>query len=142
MKNIYGLLFVGIFLGVLLSSCASTSNSKIVVFEDKTISRAHKELGPVTITQELDESGADMLQGLAQYISRDGRVSSNIPPAMKASLDAKMTKYKETAFADLAKKAKEYGADAVIGAEYTYTPPFITFSKKALITAKGTMIEY
>lgn len=130
------------FLMAVMIGCASGSNSKVLVMEDKSITRKHEIIGPVSISQELDETGADMLQGLAQYISRDGRVSSNIPPEMKASLDAKMAKYKESAFEALSKKAKEYDADAVIAAEYTYTPPFITFSRKAMITAKGTMVKY
>jgi|GEM_PF-1571548 len=144
MKNAYGLLFTGIFFGAFLIGCASTSSStsKIVVWEEKEIARKHEVLGPVSITQELDASGTEMIQGLAQYLSRDGRVSSNMPPDMKAALDAKMAKYRESAFDALAKKAREYDADAVIAAEYTYTPPFVTFSKKAMINAKGTMIKY
>ncbi len=131
-----------IFLLAVMAGCASNSKTKVLVMEDKGISRPHKTLGPVSITQEKEESNADMVQGLAQYFSRDGRVSANMPPEMKAALDAKAVKYKESAFEALSKKAKEYGADAVIAAEYTYTPPFITLSKKATITAKGTMIEY
>ncbi len=129
-----------VFLAVFMTACASAS--KIVVWEDKDISRKHEILGPVSISQELDESSGDMIQGLAQYLSRDGRVSSNMPPEMKVALDNKLAKHKESAFEALAKKAKKYDADAVIAAEYTYTPPFVTFSRKAMITAKGTMIKY
>ena len=131
-----------VFLLTAMIGCASSSNSKVLVMEDKEISRKHAVVGPVSISQQLDESGTDMIQGLAQYLSRDGRVSSNMPPEMKAALDAKMAKYKDTAFEALSKKAKEYGADAVIAAEYTYTPPYVTLSPKATITAKGTMIKY
>ncbi len=133
---------IAIFLLAVMAGCATNSNAKVLVLEDKEISRSHKVLGPVSISQEIEETNMDMMQGLAQYFSRDGRVSDNMPPEMKAALDAKIAKYKETAFEALSQKAKEYGADAVIAAEYTYTPPFITLTKKAVITAKGTMIEY
>ncbi len=131
-----------IFLLAMMIGCASTPNSKVLVMEDKEIARKHNVIGPVSISQELDGSGTDTIQGLAQYLSRDGRVSANMPPEMKAALDAKMAKYKDVAFEALSKKAKEYGADAVIAAEYTYTPAYINLSPKASITGKGTMIKY
>ena len=61
---------------------------------------------------------------------------------MKAMLDEKRAQYKENIFDKLGQKAKEYGADAVIGAQYTYTPPFVSFSDKAHVTASGTMVRY
>jgi uncharacterized protein YbjQ (UPF0145 family) len=61
---------------------------------------------------------------------------------MKAALEVKREKYKEMIFEKLGKKAQEYEADAVIGAEYTYIPPYASFSTKATVMAKGTMIQY
>ena len=125
---------------VLLAGCASTQ--KLMVWEAKEIDRPHKVIGPVAISEEMAESKEEMIQGIAGFISRDGRVSAQIPPEMKAALDIKRQKYKEIIFDKLADKAREYGADAVIGAEYTYIPAYVTFSSKATVTAQGTMIKY
>lgn len=138
LKNISAIFLLAVMIG-----CASTNpNAKVLVLEDKEVSQKHTVLGPVSITQEVEETNVDMAQGLAQYFSRNGLLSGALPPEMKAALDAKIAKYKETAFEALSKKAKESHADAVIAAEYTYTPPFVNLTKKATITAKGTMIKY
>ncbi len=133
-----------IVLGVLLTvGCASTGGSaKPVIWETATISRANEVVGPVSVREEVTESTAEMLGGLADYISRDGRVSDVIPADTKAALEAKTLKYKEMIFEKLSQKAKEYGADAVIGATYHYVPAYIALSKKSVVTAEGTMVKY
>ena len=47
---------------------------------------------------------------------------------------------KEMIFEKLGAKAKEYGANAVIGADYIYVPAYASFSTKATVSAKGTMV--
>ena len=127
-------------IAALLSGCATTS--KVVIWETKEIPRAYEVIGPVSVTEQVSESTAEMIQGLAGFISRDGRVSSQIPPEMKVILDARRDKYKEMIFEKLEAKAKPYRADAIIGAEYFYLPPYASFSTQATVSAKGTMVKY
>ena len=128
---------------VLITACATTPATKIVVWETTDVQRAHEVLGPVSINEQMAESSEDMVQGLAGFISKDGRVSDQVPPEMKAALEIKKERYKEMIFTKLGEKArKDYGADAVIGAEYTYIPAFVSLSTKATVSAKGTMIKY
>ena len=124
--------------------CASTpkGSAKVIVWETSDIPRSHQVLGPVSVSEEIKESTGDTIQGLAGFISGDGRISDKIPEDMKKALEVKRMKYKEMIFDKMADKAKEYGADAVIGAEYTYVPPYATFSSKATVQAEGTMVEY
>ncbi len=131
-----------IMLFILATGCATTRPSKIVVWETTNISRAHDVIGPVSVSDTFVESREDAIQGLAAFITRDGRVSDKIPPDMKIALDVKRERYKEKIFDKLAAKAKEYDADAVIGAEYAYVPPYATFSTKATVIARGTMVKY
>ena len=128
-------------LGLFLASCASTS-AKPIIWETDTIERAYNVLGPVSVSEEFTESNEDMIQGLAGFISKDGHVSGQVPPDMQKALDIKRLKYKERIFDKLALRAKEYKADAVINAEYNYIPPFVTFSKNAMVMAQGTMVKY
>lgn len=140
MKNKILLLFVS---AVLISACATTPATKIVVWETADVQRAHDVLGPVSINEQMAESSEDMIQGLAGFISKDGRVSDQIPAEMKIALEIKNEKHKEMIFEKLGAKArKDYGADAVIGAEYVYIPAFVSLSTKATVSAKGTMIKY
>ena len=132
----------GMFLMVLLAGCMTTTASKAVIWETKNIPRAHEVLGPVSVSEQISESTEDTVQGLAGYISRDGRVSGQIPPDMKAALDAKREKYKEMIFEKLGVKAKTYDADAVIGTEYHYVPAYLSFSAKATVSAQGMMVKY
>ena len=128
---------------LLMAGCATSSKSaKLVVWETKDVQRSHDVLGPVSVNEQIAESNEDMIQGLAGFISKDGRVSDQVPAEMKAALEIKREKYKEMIYEKLAKKAKEYDADAVIGAEYVYIPPYASFSSKATVSAKGTMIKY
>ena len=127
---------------VLLAGCATTPVSKVVVWETKDIPRAYEVVGPVSVSQQISENTEDTIQGLAGYISKDGRISDQIPPDMKAALDAKREKYKEMIFEKLGAKAQSYDADAVMGAEYRYVPGFLAFSSKATVSAQGTMIKY
>jgi uncharacterized protein YbjQ (UPF0145 family) len=128
---------------ILVSGCATTKSAdKVTIFETADISRKYEVLGPVDVRDEFAESNSNMLQGLAGYVSSDGRVSDQIPADLKARLDENRAKYKESIFNKLASKAKESGADAVIAAEYKYTPPFVSFSQNAIVTAKGTMVRY
>lgn len=128
---------------ILLAGCATTKTSaKVAIFETPDISRKYEALGPVDVRDEFAESNSNIFQGLASYVSSDGRVSDQIPAEMKARLDENRAKYKESIFNKLGAKAKDLGADAVIAAEYKYTPPFISFSKNAIVTAKGTMVRY
>ena len=139
MKRNLGLLF---FL-LLITGCATSAKpSKIVVWEVTDVQKPHEVIGPVSVSEQITESTEDMIQGIAGFVSKDGRVSGQMPSDMKAALDVKREKYKEMIFEKLGKKAQEYGADAVIGAEYNYIPPFATFSSKATVTAKGNMIKY
>ena len=127
------------------AGCATTTpqQKKAIVWETKDISRAYEVLGPVSVSEQIKENSADTIQGLAGFISKDGRVSGQIPEDMKAALEVKREKYKEMIFDKLADKAKNsYDADAVIGAEYLYVPPYATFSDKATVTAKGMMVKY
>ena len=129
---------------ILFAGCASVSPKpvKLVVWETKEIARPHDVLGPVSINEQITESNEDMIQGIAGFISKDGRISDQIPSEMKTALELKRQKYKEMIFDKLGAKAREYGADAVMGAEYTYIPPYVSFSPKATVTAQGTMIKY
>lgn len=128
---------------VLISACATTPSTKIVVWETTNVTRAHEVIGPVSVNEQIAENTDDMVQGLAGFISKDGRVSDQVPPEMKVALEIKKEKYKEMIFEKLGAKArKDYGADAVIGAEYVYIPAFVSFSTKATVSAKGTMIKY
>ena len=126
---------------MLLEGCMATT-SKAVIWETKDIPRAYEVIGPVSVSEQISESTEDTVQGLAGFISRDGRVSGQIPPDMKAALDAKREKYKDMIFEKLGVKAKSYDADAVIGAEYRYAPAYATFSAKATISAQGMMVKY
>jgi uncharacterized protein YbjQ (UPF0145 family) len=140
MKNKIFLLAISL---IFATGCATGSKpSKLVVWETTDIQRPHQVLGPVSVSEQVVEGTEDMIQGIAGFITKDGRVSDQVPSDMKAALDVKREKYKEMIFEKLGQKAKEYGADAVIGAEYAYIPPYVTFSRKATVTAKGTMIEY
>ncbi len=132
----------GMFLMMLLEGCMTTSPSKAVIWETKDIPRAYEVVGPISVSEQISESAVDTVQGLAGYISRDGRVSGQIPPDIKAALDAKREKYKEMIFEKLGAKAKSYDADAVIGTEYLYVPAYATFSQKATVSAQGTMVKY
>ena len=131
--------FLPVFL-ILIWGCATSP--KAVIWETQEIPRAYEIIGPVSVAEQITESTEDMIQGLAGFVSQDGRVSSQIPPQMKAALDAKMIKYKDMIFDQLSAKAKSYHADAVIGTEYLYVPPYATFSSKATVSAKGTMVKY
>jgi len=123
--------------------CATAPKpAKLVVWETVDVPRAHEVMGPVSVSEQVTESTEDMIQGIAGFISRDGRISDQMPADMRTALEVKREKYKEMVFEKLGNKAKEYGAEAVIGAEYTYVPPYATFSSKATVTAKGTMIKY
>ncbi len=131
----------GMFLMMLLGGCA-TSASKAVIWEAKDIPRAYEVIGPISVSEQISESMGDTIQGLAGYISRDGRVSGQIPSDMKAALDAKKEKYKDMIYAKLSASAQPYHADAVIGSEYHYVPAYVTFSDKATVSAQGTMVKY
>lgn len=124
----------------LIAGCAASK--KLVVWEIKDIPRPYQVLGPVSVTEEVAESKADMIQGIAGYISRDGRVSDQVPAEVKQALENKKGKYKDMIFEKLGDKAKEYGADAVIEGEYTYVPAYVSLSTKAAVSAKGTMVKY
>jgi uncharacterized protein YbjQ (UPF0145 family) len=128
---------------LILAACATTpGGSQIVVWETAEMTRPHEVIGPVSISEEIAEKGEDMIQGLAVFMSRDGRVSDKIPAEMKTALEIRKEKYKEMIFEKLGAKARKYGADAVIGTEYLYIPALVTLSSKATVTAKGTMIKY
>ena len=129
---------------IFITGCASTPSQspKVVVWEAKDVSKVHEVIGPVSVSAQVTESTEDMIQGLAGFIGKDGRVADQIPSEMKAALEVKREKYKEMIYDKLANKAKEYGADAIIAAEYMYVPPYASFSSKATVTAKGTMIKY
>jgi uncharacterized protein YbjQ (UPF0145 family) len=128
----------------LAAACATgpSQSDKVVIWETKEIPRAHDVLGPVSVNVQVAEEPGEAIQGLAGFITQDGRMSAQIPPEMKAALDIKREKYKEMIFDKLGEKAKPYGADAVIGAEYLYVPPYVSFSQKATVSAKGTMVKY
>lgn len=132
---------IGMFLMMVLDGCMTTT-PKAVIWETKDIPRAYEVLGPISVSEQIAESTEDTVQGLAGFISRDGRVSGQIPPDMKAVLDVRREKYKEMIFEKLAVKAKSYDADAVIGTEYRYAPAYVTFSAKATVFAQGLMIKY
>jgi len=139
MKNLFSLAAVLI----VLAGCASTqSGNKIVVWESSEVNRPYEVLGPVSVTLDMTEKTEDTIQGLAGFISKDGRVSDQMPPDMKKALDLKSQKYKEMIFEKLGAKAKEYGASAVIGADYVYVPAYASFSTKATVSAKGTMVVW
>ncbi|MBI4971001.1 MAG: hypothetical protein HZC17_04080 [Candidatus Omnitrophica bacterium] len=141
MKNkIFSLVAVVVF----LMGCATTQPSgyKIVVWETSDVHRPYEVLGPVSVTVDVTEKTEDTVQGLAGFISKDGRVSDQMPPDMRKALELKSQKYKEMIFEKLGAKAKEYGASAVIGADYLYVPAYASFSTKATVSAKGTMIIY
>ena len=138
MKNIIGL---GLVLLFLLVGCATTPK-KIVVWETESVARPYKVLGPVSVREEVAETNEEMISGIAGFISRDGRVSDQIPADLRDALEAKRLKYRDIIFEKLASKAQEYGADAVIKANYRYLPPYVSFSKKAVVTAEGEMVEY
>ncbi len=136
-------LLIGVMAVILMVGCATKPpEKKVVVWETAEIPRSHEILGPVSVREEVAESASETIQGLADFVSKDGRVSDRMPEDMKMALEMKRDAYKEMIFEKLAEKAKEYDADAVIGAEYVYVPPFATFSTKALVSAKGTMVKY
>ena len=141
MKKTLSVLFV---FALIFSGCATTQQKpyKVVVWETANIPRAHEVIGPVSVTEDMTEKTEDTIQGLAGFISKDGRVSDQMPPDMRKALEMKSLKYKEMIFDKLANKAREYGADAVIGAEYLYVPAYLSFSTKATVSAKGTMVVY
>jgi len=132
----------GMFLMMLLEGCMTTSPSKAVIWETKDIPRAYEVIGPISVSEQISESTMDTVQGLAGYISRDGRVSGQIPPEMKVALDAQREKYKDMIFEKLSASAQSYHADAVIGTEYHYVPAYVTLSAKATVSAQGTMVKY
>jgi hypothetical protein len=132
----------GILLMVLLAGCTTASNSKVVVWETKDIPKAYEMVGPISVSEQIFESTEDTIQGLAGYISKDGRISEQIPLDMKAALDAKREKYKEMIFEKLGAKAESYDANAVISAEYHYVPAYVSFSPKATVSAQGMMVKY
>ena len=135
---------IGVLLVVLMAGCATkdASGSKIVVLETSDVTRAHDVMGPVSVSEQVAESAADTLKGLAGYATRDERVSSQIPSDTKAALNAKAVQYKEMIFEKLGTKAQSAGADAVIGARYHYVPAYVNLSQKATVSAEGTMIKY
>ena len=140
MKKYFALMMALI---IFFGGCASTNkNYRIVVWETSNIPRAYEVIGPVSVTEDLTEKPEDTIQGLAGFISKDGRISDQMPDDMRKALAAKQMKYKEMIFEKLGDKAREYGADAVIGAEYIYVPAFASFSTKATVSAKGTMVVY
>ncbi len=128
----------------LAAGCATTSKTtaKPVIWETATIAKANEAIGPVSVREEISESAGDMIGGLADYVSKDGRVSDYIPADTKAALETKRLKYKEMIFDKLSLKAKEYGADAVIGASYRYVPGYVALQSKSIVTAEGTMVKY
>jgi hypothetical protein len=132
----------GMFLVMLGAGCMTTAAPKVVVWETKDIPRAYEVVGPVSVSEQIFESTEDTVQGLAGYISKDGRISEQIPPDIKASLDAKREKYKEMIFEKLGAKARSYDANAVISAEYHYVPAYVNFSSKATVSAQGMMVKY
>lgn len=132
-------------LGISLAAGCATkaaNTAKAVIYETATITKAHDVMAPVSVREEIAESREDTIGGLAGYVSKDGRVSDQVPADMKATLETKRLKHKEMIFEKLSVKAKEAGADAVIGAKYSYTPAYATFSTKAVVTAEGTMVKY
>ena len=126
---------------VFLAGCATTS-SKPVIWETKEIPGAYEVIGPVSVTEAVTESTEEMIQGLAGFITKDGRVSNQIPAEMRNILDVKREKYRDMIFDKLSEKAKTYDADAIISAEYFYLPPIASFSSKASVSAKGMMVRY
>ncbi len=130
----------GMFLMMLVGGCTTTS--KAVIWETKDIPRAYEVVGPISVSEQISESTGDTIQGLAGYLSRDGRVSGQIPSDMKVALDAKREKYKDMIFEKLSASAKSYDADAIIGTEYHYVPAYITLSAKATVSAQGMMVKY
>lgn len=131
----------GMFLMMLLEGC-STTTSKVVIWETKDILRAYEVVGPISVSEQISESTADTVQGLAGFISRDGRVSGQIPEDMKIALDARRGKYKDMIFEKLSARAESYHADAVIGSEYHYVPAYVSLSDKATVSAQGMMVKY
>jgi hypothetical protein len=129
---------------VVLLAAGCAASKKIVVWEGAAGNppRNYEIVGPVSVTEQVAESGEAMVQGIAGFISKDGRISDQMPPEMRQALDAKKEVYKDMIYDKLADKAREYDADAVIGAEYFYVPPFASFSTKATVSAKGTMVRY
>lgn len=134
-------ILIGMIL-MLFGGCATAGTSKVAILETKDIQRAHEVIGPVSVSEQISESTGDMIQGLAGYVSKDGRISGQIPADMKAALDAKSQKYKDMIFEKLGASAQSYHADAVIGSEYHYVPAYVNFSPKATISAQGTMVKY
>ncbi len=131
------------FLSLLITGCATGSVKKAVIWETDTIPRQYELLGPISLREEVSESTEDTIGGIADFMSKDGRVSDRIPADMKAALESKRLKYKEMVFDKLGTKARnEYDADAVIGVDYRYIPPFVSFSRKAVIIAEGDMVKY
>jgi len=129
---------------MLAVGCATTKEKtkKIVVWEDSKPSQTYEVIGPVSVTEEISEGTEDTIQGLAGFM-KDGVLSDQIPAETKVALEAKKMKYKDMIFEKLGKKAQDdYGAEAVIEAQYSYVPPFASLSRKAIVTAKGTMIQY
>lgn len=126
---------------LLVVGCATTGR-KPIVWETSDIPRSHEVLGPVSVREEIVETDEEMIQGFAQFVSQDGRLSDRLPPELEAVLKARREKYRDMIFERLATKAKTYDADAVIGTDYSYIPPYVSFSKKAIITANGTMVKY
>ena len=126
----------------ILGACASAPTKKVVVWETENIPRAYDVLGPVSATEQIPEKTEDAIQGLAGFISKDGRISGEVPPDIQKALDIKRDMYKDMIYEKLGKKAQEYEADAIIATEYFYLPPYASFSTKATVSAKGTMIKY
>jgi len=141
MKKTISFFLAGLFL---LAGCATTQTKpyKVVVWETTNIPRAYEVIGPISVTEDMQEKTEDTIQGIASFISKDGRVSAEMPADMRKALEVKGQKYKEMIFDKLGAKAREYGASAVIGAEYLYVPAYASFSTKATVSAKGTMVVY
>ena len=131
--------YVMFVLSLAVLGCART---KPVIWETSDIPRTYKVLGPLSVQEEVSESGENAVQGLAGYLSQDGRVAKQLPPGMEDLIESKREQYKEMIFDKLSDKAREYDADAVIGVEYRYLPPYVSLSKKGIVTAKGQMVQY
>ena len=127
---------------LVFAGCATTpATSEIFVWETKDIGRTYEVIGPISVVEEIAESDG-MMQGLAAFITKDGRLSDKIPAEMKTAIELRKEKYKEMIFAKLSEKAKKYKANAIIEAEYTYIPALMTLSTKATVSAKGIMVKY
>jgi hypothetical protein len=131
---------VFLLMGMTAAGCAVSPRP--LIWETGTVTRAHDVIGPVSVYEEVEESPGEMMQGIAQYLGKDGTISEHMPAEMKVVLEARKVRYKEQIFEKLAEKAQDSQADAVINTKYTYLPSGMSLSNKAIITAEGTMIQY